>query len=143
MSQLKAVTYARVFNLGDYENERIQVEAVINEGESFEEVFEELKQLVNGQAVIATQPIETIANQYVLKNFLGDIITIFEDLRQWLKTFDEGVAKTQDVKRFWNENKTLFYAIKEEVKQMNNPNAEQYVYDIESRLAKALSPVGR
>lgn len=41
--EITTVRYGRLYNLGNYENERIEVEAAISPSEDWEEVYEQLK----------------------------------------------------------------------------------------------------
>lgn len=47
--KITKVTYAALANLGNYENERIELEATIGEGDSYEEVLADLTQKVHEQ----------------------------------------------------------------------------------------------
>lgn len=44
-----AIRYERVHNLGNYESERICVEATVNEGENVQDAMDELKAVVMEQ----------------------------------------------------------------------------------------------
>lgn len=41
--KITKITYRRKFNLGDYSNEDIELEAEVTEGEDVQEVFKQLK----------------------------------------------------------------------------------------------------
>ena len=49
MGQITRVMYQRVLNLGNYEAERVEAEAVVNEGESANLVLAHLKAFVNSE----------------------------------------------------------------------------------------------
>lgn len=42
------VTYGRIKNLGNYQNERLEVEITLNEGESYKQAFKAAEMLVCG-----------------------------------------------------------------------------------------------
>ena len=44
--KIKWITYRRKFNLGDYENEDIELEALLFDGEDIDAAFKELKKKV-------------------------------------------------------------------------------------------------
>ncbi len=44
--KIKRITYRRKFNLGDYENEDIELEALLFDGEDIDAAFKELKKKV-------------------------------------------------------------------------------------------------
>lgn len=44
------ITYQRVFNLGNYESERVEITLQIEEGERAQDVLDQAKKFVNGQS---------------------------------------------------------------------------------------------
>jgi hypothetical protein len=49
VTQITKVSYAKLTNLGNYENEKIELEAVVKEGEDWKIVLEELRTQVSEQ----------------------------------------------------------------------------------------------
>jgi hypothetical protein len=45
------ITYQRVFNLGNYESERVEITLQVEEGERAQDVLDAAKRFVTGQAV--------------------------------------------------------------------------------------------
>lgn len=53
--KVKTITYQRVKNLGNYESERLEITAEINEGEKPQEAIERLRELVLNRLNIETE----------------------------------------------------------------------------------------
>ena len=133
--KIKIISYARLINTGDYENERIQIDAEVNEGETYEQVLAELKSLVDG-SVQDNEP-----EGYPLYGMNANLINTFYTIEGWLDLFEDGIERTSDVRAYWGQNKDVFYAIKEEAQSDRSLSANIYI--VEQAIAKALSPKGR
>lgn len=138
--QLKQVTYARVINTGNYENERIELTAAINEDESVVDVLDNLRQLVNENTLEYNTPVEHVQPHIPLYNSTGALIAMYDNDEEWISTFDVGIIKASDLRMFWANNKEVFSQLKEKYK---GSSVEEILYETESKVSLALSPMGR
>jgi len=132
--QIKEITYARVFNLGNYENERIEYTACLSDGDDPSEVLSNLKELVCGRVCVDTAPsADQSLDGFFIKNYSGQIMEVLEHPHEWLKLFDAALARTGDVKSFVTNNEPVFLRVKELANENPNPRVKQRVETIEKK----------
>lgn len=133
--QLNKVTYARTFNLGNYENERIEVSADVLAGETYDAVLASLRELVGAGSPEAPAAPVTSFN---LHNYAGTVIRSFSTEYEWLRAFDAGLAQTRAVRGYEQHNRPVFQHIKVKAQGKDNQRALGLVLEVERRLAGML-----
>ncbi|MGL5874031.1 MAG: hypothetical protein ACRC2R_16955 [Xenococcaceae cyanobacterium] len=93
MAEITKVSYSKLTNLGNYSNERIELEAIVKDGENWEEVLEDLRAKVSSK----TKGVEEYRN-------LRDEIWKFE------RELEELIAKTEKARATWETVSTFMKA---------------------------------
>lgn len=92
---IATVTYSRLKNLGNYENERLDATAAVLEGQTPEQVHEQLRTWVHGQLKLTMTDLEQEVQQ-------------LEGRRYDLKNDCQAIERRlEQLKKQWNEAKTL------------------------------------
>lgn len=135
--QLNKVTYARTFNLGNYENERIEVSADVQPGETYDGVLSSLKAMVQPCDRPEPPPAATVFH-LALHNYAGTVMTVYQTEYDWLKAYDAGLAQTRDVRGYEQHNRRVFQHIRARAQSKDNPRALNLVLEVERRQAGML-----
>ncbi len=69
--EILSVTYSKVFNLGNFENEKIGVEIVMGEGDNLNDIMERARKYVHHQHELQNS-LATISNLEQIINFPDD-----------------------------------------------------------------------
>ncbi|WP_157867323.1 hypothetical protein [Gloeothece citriformis] len=99
------ITYARLVSTGNYENEKIEVSSVVEEGRSPDEVLAFLKQFV-GERTHSLQQYQDWCNEYWAKKAdLNNLIRKLQEAEeQWEKArlflVTQGLKKEEDLPSF-------------------------------------------
>ena len=146
--RITTVKYAKTFNLGNFESEKIEMEAALDgEEDTPEGTLETLRKLVCGQAEVGS-PATTESlpqanlNLYPIKNAAGVIVSTFELKNDWLAKFDEAIGLTSDPRAFVTHNEDVLKQIKAEAEiaaaENSNRRGLEKVLAIESRVGSFL-----
>ena len=137
--QVNQITYSRVFNLGNYETERIEYTALLEEGEEHSVALSNLREMVanTSSSEDSVCPAASL-DGYVLFASTGDIRKAFDTADEWLREFDFGLRMTPDVKAFINHNHDYFTKVKEAAAAKESPRASERVAEVEHKLLEAL-----
>jgi len=82
MAIISTVKYGALANLGNYENEKIEIEATCQEGDNWEQVLEDLKLKVHSQLHKESDYRQYVHEYYVAKRKLEDIQEKIEKAQQ-------------------------------------------------------------
>lgn len=138
---VKQVSYARTINLGNYENERIELVADIDIDECYDSVLLALREMVarSSHSIAPHSPqVSAPTNPPALNmiNSEGKIISSCDSAREWLLMFDKGISMAADLRNFVSNNKDVFDYIK---RTASNDAQIDYLYRLEQRIAKAFN----
>ena len=94
---INTVRYGRTFNLGNYESEKIELEAELEEGEVWLDVLEDLKGKVTDRP-------EPEINGYPLYTSGNKLVEVYSTASEWCKVYAEAIYKSNDAKSFIEYN---------------------------------------
>lgn len=87
--KISTVHYHKVFNLGDYENEKISLEATLEEGESHVEAIAKLKEEVQKAHDFSSQLPQYMRAQRIANSPFDHTGRQVEGAKEAIKTFEE------------------------------------------------------
>lgn len=134
--KITQVTYSRLIALPNYENERVEFSAQVEDGECAEEILRNLKGLVLNRTMGID--VEPTPEGYILRTSTGEVGEVFGSADQWLSRLQEVLPHTQNKRAFVNNNSTTFLQVKQEAKDKDSPRAYEHVQKVEMELAEYL-----
>ncbi len=124
--RIATVKYERTINLGNFENEKISAEGIVNEGECPDQALLELKAFINGEQIKD--------NQYPLKDGTGTTRVTLDSSRSWMDSFNKNVSAAADLKKYIEANQYVFNYILNKASQQDNKMFYNYVMEIKGRI---------
>jgi hypothetical protein len=136
--QVKEITYSTTINLGNFENERIEFTADLNEGEEPSEALRNLKEMVlQNTGSDQTQPeAASSLDGLFLRDAKGVIRAKHQTSSAWLRDYEDKARLTTDVLLYLTANEPVFVHIKSEAKANPNPRVIQRVLEVEQRVSE-------
>lgn len=136
---ITTVSYGKTFNLGDYESERIDLTAELEEGDTAEAVLRVLKEKVEGQvsgAPLSSPEVLVGSPYFSLLNFQGMLVKNFGTAFEWLKAYEFGATQTQNIKSYVSFNQNVFNKVKQQASENDNPRPLKRVLEIETKVGE-------
>ena len=116
--KINKVTYSSLANLGNYENEKIELEAIVEEGDNWEECLNQIRNNVHEQLKNEEQYEQYVSEYYKQRRKLEDISEkLHKAYDQWEETSNFLIAQglKPNVPSFPIEKQNLITAAVEEV----------------------------